>query len=146
MSAKQAGAASLGMASENFGYSRVRLRRVKKLQFGVLDPNQLVSQTFATGFGYGWPDGHQSQTNRCVLTLFSIWFFVLLLSVIWLLVTLFCIRSIQLYFIAFPTTAPMVSYTGNYCQWASDSSGSHALRDTNSGPTRVRRSEWSSSR
>jgi len=44
MSAKQAGAASLGMASENFGYSRVRLRRVKKLQFGVLDPNQLVSQ------------------------------------------------------------------------------------------------------
>ena len=53
MSAKQAGAASLGMASENFGYSRVRLRRVKKLQFGVLDPNQLVSQTFATGFGYG---------------------------------------------------------------------------------------------
>ncbi len=43
MSAKQAGAASLGMASENFGYSRVRLRRVKKLQFGVVDPNELVS-------------------------------------------------------------------------------------------------------
>eukprot|EP00536_Pseudo-nitzschia_multiseries_P015005 jgi/Psemu1/262607/estExt_Genewise1Plus.C_8030002 len=41
MSAKQAGAASLGMASENFGYSRVRLRRVKKLQFGVVDPNEL---------------------------------------------------------------------------------------------------------
>jgi hypothetical protein len=45
MSAKQAGAASLGMASENFGYSRVRLRRVKKLQFGVVDPNELVSKT-----------------------------------------------------------------------------------------------------
>jgi len=41
MSAKQAGAASFGMASENFGYSRVRLRRVKKLQFGVVDPNEL---------------------------------------------------------------------------------------------------------
>ena len=45
MSAKQAGAASLGMASENFGYSRVRLRRVKKLQFGVIDPNELVRRT-----------------------------------------------------------------------------------------------------
>ena len=50
MSAKQAGAASLGMASENFGYSRVRLRRVKKLQFGVVDPNELVSRNEATGF------------------------------------------------------------------------------------------------
>jgi hypothetical protein len=43
MSAAQAGAASLGMQSENFGYSRVRLRRIKKLQFGVVDPNELVS-------------------------------------------------------------------------------------------------------
>ena len=43
MSAHKAGAASLGMASENFGYSRVRLRRVKKLQFGIVDPNELVS-------------------------------------------------------------------------------------------------------
>lgn len=41
--AKQAGATSLGMQSENFGYSRVRLRRIKKLQFGVVDPNELVS-------------------------------------------------------------------------------------------------------
>jgi len=41
MSAAQAGAASLGMQSENFGYSRVRLRRIKKLQFGVVDPNEL---------------------------------------------------------------------------------------------------------
>lgn len=37
------GATSLGMASENFGYSRVRLRRIKKLQFGLVDPNELVS-------------------------------------------------------------------------------------------------------
>mmetsp|Transcript_30765 Transcript_30765/g.55730 ORF Transcript_30765/g.55730 Transcript_30765/m.55730 type:complete len:1711 (+) Transcript_30765:43-5175(+) len=47
--AHQAGAASLGMASENFGYSRVRLRRVKKLQFGVVNPHELkeasVTQT-----------------------------------------------------------------------------------------------------
>jgi hypothetical protein len=43
MSAKQAGATSLGMASENFGYSHVRLRRIKKIQFGVVDPNELVS-------------------------------------------------------------------------------------------------------
>jgi hypothetical protein len=40
--AHQAGATSLGMQSENFGYSRVRLRRIKKLQFGVVNPNELV--------------------------------------------------------------------------------------------------------
>eukprot|EP00428_Durinskia_dybowskii_P008579 CAMPEP_0170296226 /NCGR_PEP_ID=MMETSP0116_2-20130129/48251_1 /TAXON_ID=400756 /ORGANISM="Durinskia baltica, Strain CSIRO CS-38" /LENGTH=128 /DNA_ID=CAMNT_0010547805 /DNA_START=32 /DNA_END=414 /DNA_ORIENTATION=- len=39
--ARQAGASSLGMQSENFGYSRVRLRRIKKLQFGVVNPNEL---------------------------------------------------------------------------------------------------------
>jgi len=42
MAPNQAGGASLGMASENFGYSRVRLRRVKKLQFGVVNPHELV--------------------------------------------------------------------------------------------------------
>ena len=36
------GSTSLGMASENFGFSRVRLRRIKKLQFGVINPNELV--------------------------------------------------------------------------------------------------------
>ena len=41
--ANKTGATSLGMASENFGYSRVRLRRVKQLQFGLVDPNELVS-------------------------------------------------------------------------------------------------------
>jgi hypothetical protein len=41
--ASQAGASSLGMTSENFGFSNVRLRRIKKLQFGVVDPNELVS-------------------------------------------------------------------------------------------------------
>eukprot|EP00566_Odontella_aurita_P001751 CAMPEP_0113541920 /NCGR_PEP_ID=MMETSP0015_2-20120614/9313_1 /TAXON_ID=2838 /ORGANISM="Odontella" /LENGTH=1785 /DNA_ID=CAMNT_0000441907 /DNA_START=56 /DNA_END=5413 /DNA_ORIENTATION=+ /assembly_acc=CAM_ASM_000160 len=35
------GASSLSMASENFGYSNVRLRRVKKLQFGVINPHEL---------------------------------------------------------------------------------------------------------
>ena len=40
--ARQAGASSLSMQSENFGYSRVRLRRIKKLQFGVVNPNELV--------------------------------------------------------------------------------------------------------
>eukprot|EP00548_Thalassiothrix_antarctica_P002465 CAMPEP_0194143634 /NCGR_PEP_ID=MMETSP0152-20130528/12758_1 /TAXON_ID=1049557 /ORGANISM="Thalassiothrix antarctica, Strain L6-D1" /LENGTH=1743 /DNA_ID=CAMNT_0038843123 /DNA_START=23 /DNA_END=5254 /DNA_ORIENTATION=+ len=35
------GAASLGMTSENFGYSNVRLRRVKKLQFGIVNPHEL---------------------------------------------------------------------------------------------------------
>lgn len=43
MSAQQAGATSLGMESVNYGYSRVRLRRIKKLQFGVVNPNELVS-------------------------------------------------------------------------------------------------------
>ena len=37
-----AGATSFGMASENFGYSAVRLKRVKKLQFGVINPDELV--------------------------------------------------------------------------------------------------------
>jgi hypothetical protein len=40
--ANKTGATSLGMQSENFGYSRVRLRRIKKLQFGVVNPNELV--------------------------------------------------------------------------------------------------------
>lgn len=35
------GAASLGMSSENFGYSNVRLRRVAKLQFGIVNPHEL---------------------------------------------------------------------------------------------------------
>lgn len=41
--ARAAGGMSLGIESENFGYSRVRLRRVKKLQFGVINPDELVS-------------------------------------------------------------------------------------------------------
>lgn len=39
----RAGATSFGMASENFGYSSLRLKRVKKLQFGVINPDELVS-------------------------------------------------------------------------------------------------------
>jgi len=38
----KAGATSFGMGSENFGYSAVRLKRVKKLQFGVINPDELV--------------------------------------------------------------------------------------------------------
>ncbi len=38
-----AGATSFGMTSENFGYSSLRLKRVKKLQFGVINPDELVS-------------------------------------------------------------------------------------------------------
>jgi len=41
VSARAVGATSLAMASENFGYSSVRLRRVKKLQFGVVNPDEL---------------------------------------------------------------------------------------------------------
>jgi DNA-directed RNA polymerase II subunit RPB1 len=37
----KAGAMSFGMTSENFGYSAVRLKRVKKLQFGVVNPDEL---------------------------------------------------------------------------------------------------------
>jgi len=40
----KAGATSFGMTSENFGYSAVRLKRVKKLQFGVVNPDELVSK------------------------------------------------------------------------------------------------------
>jgi hypothetical protein len=43
MSAAQAaGATSLTQQSENFGYSAVRLRRIKRLQFGIVDPAELV--------------------------------------------------------------------------------------------------------
>ncbi len=41
VTARAVGATSLSMASENFGYSAVRLRRVKKLQFGVINPQEL---------------------------------------------------------------------------------------------------------
>ena len=34
-------AASFGMVSTNFGHSTVRLRRVKKLQFGITNPHEL---------------------------------------------------------------------------------------------------------
>jgi hypothetical protein len=43
--AEKVGATSLGMQSENFGYSNVRLRRIKKLQFGVVNPNELVRRS-----------------------------------------------------------------------------------------------------
>lgn len=36
------GATSLTQQSENFGYSAVRLRRIVKLQFGIVNPNELV--------------------------------------------------------------------------------------------------------
>ena len=46
MSARQAGATTLTQQSENFGYSRVRLRRIAKLQFGIVNPDELVSLFF----------------------------------------------------------------------------------------------------
>lgn len=46
MSAHKAGATTLTQGSENFGYSRVRLRRIAKLQFGVINPNELVRISF----------------------------------------------------------------------------------------------------
>jgi DNA-directed RNA polymerase II subunit RPB1 len=39
--ARGAGATSVGMHSENFSYSSAKLRRVKKLQFGIVNPNEL---------------------------------------------------------------------------------------------------------
>jgi hypothetical protein len=42
MSAHQAGATTLTQQSENFGYSAVRLRRIAKLQFGIVNPGELV--------------------------------------------------------------------------------------------------------
>lgn len=44
--ANKTGATSLGMQSENFGYSSVRLRRIKKLQFGIVNPNELVCDKY----------------------------------------------------------------------------------------------------
>ena len=35
-------ASSFTQQSENFGYSSVRLRRIAKLQFGIVNPNELV--------------------------------------------------------------------------------------------------------
>jgi DNA-directed RNA polymerase II subunit RPB1 len=40
--ARQAGATTLTQQSENFGYSAVRLRRIVRLQFGVVNPAELV--------------------------------------------------------------------------------------------------------
>ena len=42
MSARAVGATSLTQQSENFGYSAVRLRRIVKLQFGIINPTDLV--------------------------------------------------------------------------------------------------------
>ena len=42
MSARSVGATSLTQQSENFGYSAVRLRRIVKLQFGIINPTDLV--------------------------------------------------------------------------------------------------------
>ena len=42
MSARSAGATNLTQGSENFGYSAVRLRRIVKLQFGIVNPNEMV--------------------------------------------------------------------------------------------------------
>eukprot|EP00529_Nitzschia_sp_RCC80_P002549 CAMPEP_0113469714 /NCGR_PEP_ID=MMETSP0014_2-20120614/16047_1 /TAXON_ID=2857 /ORGANISM="Nitzschia sp." /LENGTH=1732 /DNA_ID=CAMNT_0000362211 /DNA_START=924 /DNA_END=6122 /DNA_ORIENTATION=+ /assembly_acc=CAM_ASM_000159 len=39
--AHRTGSASIGQESENFGYSNARLKRIQKLQFGVVDPNEL---------------------------------------------------------------------------------------------------------
>lgn len=46
-------ATQLTQASENFGYSRVRLRRIVKLQFGVVNPNELV-RTGWFDFDFSW--------------------------------------------------------------------------------------------
>jgi hypothetical protein len=42
MSARAVGATSLTQQSENFGYSAVRLRRIVKIQFGIINPTDLV--------------------------------------------------------------------------------------------------------
>ena len=47
------GASSLSMASENFGHSAARLRRVKKLQFGVTNPHELVRSPLVVRVGSG---------------------------------------------------------------------------------------------
>lgn len=39
--AREAGAISLSQASTNFGHSTARLRRIKKLQFGIINPEEL---------------------------------------------------------------------------------------------------------
>jgi hypothetical protein len=38
------GAMSLTQSSENFNYSRVRLRRIQRMQFGIINPHELVSR------------------------------------------------------------------------------------------------------
>ena len=48
--ARQAGATTLTQSSENFGYSAVRLRRIVKLQFGIINPHELVSVNFSWRF------------------------------------------------------------------------------------------------
>jgi len=39
--ARDAGAISLNQGSTNFGRSSARLRRIKKLQFGIINPEEL---------------------------------------------------------------------------------------------------------
>jgi hypothetical protein len=43
-------ATQLTQASENFGYSRVRLRRIVKLQFGIVNPSELVRSSFPCSY------------------------------------------------------------------------------------------------
>jgi hypothetical protein len=39
--AREAGAISLSQVSTNFGHSTARLRRIKKIQFGIINPEEL---------------------------------------------------------------------------------------------------------
>jgi hypothetical protein len=61
MSARAVGATSLTQQSENFGYSTVRLRRINKLQFGIVNPIDLVRELYLKLYIYIYIRIHVSQ-------------------------------------------------------------------------------------
>ena len=73
--AREAGAISLSQVSTNFGHSSVRLRRIKKLQFGVINPEELkqysVTQAITVN-GRKIPAGVTRYEVGCVFDLISL--------------------------------------------------------------------------
>ena len=75
--AREAGAISLSQVSTNFGHSSVRLRRIKKLQFGVINPEELkqysVTQAITVN-GRKIPAGVTRYEVGCVILILYLFF------------------------------------------------------------------------
>ena len=109
MSARQAGATTLTQQSENFGYSAVRLRRIAKLQFGIINPAELVCYV-------GWLCCRVSSTTTttwsatCRKDLFST-----------------CYGCCCCYCVMFTTAERIQRHASDYRQWSQSPCGCDAL-------------------